>query len=181
MMKNKILSITVVLIVFGCSSNAPTYTAEDFRCYPDVVYLIRHAEKQIIKGEKNPELTKLGFSRAEALADSLAPLIEGIVYSSEFTRSQQTVIPLAKKWNTDVQIHRAGDPDGQVAKALSHCGRTVIIAGHSNTVPGLIKLFGIKDEVIIDDSQYGDLYMIRWENKSPVLSIRYVGNKNSDE
>ena len=140
-----------------------------------------HVSRLIFSQRVMLELTKLGFSRAEALADSLAPLIEGIVYSSEFTRSQQTVIPLAKKWNTDVQIHRAGDPDGQVAKALSHCGRTVIIAGHSNTVPGLIKLFGIKDEVIIDDSQYGDLYMIRWENKSPVLSIKYVGNKNSDE
>ena len=180
-MKNKILSIIVVFIVFGCSPNAPTYTAEDFQCYPDVVYLIRHAEKQIIKGEKNPELTKRGFSRAEALADSLAPLIEGIVYSSELTRSQQTVIPLAKKWNVDLKIHRAGDPSGQVAKAVSHCGKSVIIAGHSNTVPGLIKLFGIKDEVTIEDSQYGDLYMIRWENKSPVLSITFVGDKNSDE
>ena len=37
------------------------------------------------------------------------------------------------------------------------------------------------NEVIIDDSQYGDLYMIRWENKSPVLSITFVGDKNSDE
>ena len=32
-------------------------------------------------------------------------------------------------------------------KALSHCGKIVIISGHSNTVPKLINLFGIKDEI----------------------------------
>ena len=106
---------------------------------------------------------------------------------SEFSNARNLVdvgsglLGPAKKWNVDLKIHRAGDPSGQVAKAVSHCGKSVIIAGHSNTVPGLIKLFGIKDEVVIEDSQYGDLYMIRWENKSPVLSITFVGDKNSDE
>ena len=60
-------------------------------------------------------------------------------------------------------------------KALSHCGKIVIIAGHSNTVPKLINLFGIKDEIKIEDNQYGDLYMISWQNSLPKLTITHVG------
>ena len=121
MRSNKILSIIALFLAIGCSSNEPEINIEDYRCYPNTIYLIRHAEKQKIKGSKNPELTRQGFSRANILADSLGYLMEGIIYSSEFARSQQTVVPLSEKWNTDIKIHRAGDPDGQIDKALSHC------------------------------------------------------------
>jgi len=176
MSSNKILSIIALFLAIACSSNEPELNIEDFRCYPNTIYLIRHAEKQKIKGNKNPELTRQGFSRANILADSLGYLMEGIIYSSEFARSQQTVVPLSEKWNTNIKIHRASDPDGQIDKALSHCGKIVIIAGHSNTLPELINLFGIKDEITIEDEQYGDLYMIRWQNSLPILTITHVGD-----
>ena len=133
-------------------------------------------KRQKIKGNENPELTRKGFARSEVLADSLGYLIEGIIYSSEFARSQQTVSPLSERWNADIKIHRASDPDGQVEKALQHCGKIVIISGHSNTVPTLINLFGIKDEITIDDNQYGDLFMISWENSLPILTVTHVGD-----
>ena len=176
MRSNKISFILALLFIISCASNEPSFSAEDFKCYPKMVYLIRHAEKQKIKGNENPELTKKGFARSEVLADSLGYLIEGIIYSSEFARSQQTVSPLSERWNADIKIHRASDPDGQVEKALQHCGKIVIISGHSNTVPTLINLFGIKDEITIDDNQYGDLFMISWENSLPILTVTHVGD-----
>jgi phosphohistidine phosphatase SixA len=175
MIKIKLSKILLLVCLFGCASSIKPYSTKDFQCYPDAVYLIRHAEKQIIKGEQDPELTKSGFNRATALADSLGHISNGVIYSSEFKRAQQTVNPLASVWGTKVNIQNSHDPDRQIKRALSHCSKTVIISGHSNTIPNLISLFGIEDEVEISDDQYGDLYLIRWENNVPYLNDLQVG------
>ena len=53
--------IIAIISIQGCISSKSAYSVDDFQCYPQAVYLFRHAEKQKIKGEKNPELTKEGF------------------------------------------------------------------------------------------------------------------------
>lgn len=170
----KIISLFIMLWILGCAPSTPAYSADSFQCYPKSVYLFRHAEKQIIKGEKNPELTKDGFARADALAEVLKDVQDGVVYASEFKRTQQTVNPLASVWQTDVNIQTAHDPEGQIERALSHCKKTVIISGHSNTIPNLIGLFGIVDEITISDDQYGDLFQIQWKDGKPVLTVTQV-------
>tara|TARA_B100001750_G_scaffold241884_1_gene254248 strand:+ start:1188 stop:1757 length:570 start_codon:yes stop_codon:yes gene_type:complete len=173
----KIITIACLIMMgmIGCVPSTPIYSVESFHCYPESVYLFRHAEKQIIKGEKDPELTIDGFKRSNALAEALKDVQNGVVYSSEFKRTQQTVNPLASVWNTNVNIHTAHDPEGQIKRALSHCVKTVIISGHSNTIPNLIRLFGITDEITISDDQYGDLFQIEWQDGKPILTITQVG------
>ena len=168
--------IFIILIQFsGCTAPKSTYQTEDFTCYPKAVYLFRHAEKQIIKGEDNPELTRAGFSRSNLLAQAMADITPGLIYSSEYTRTQQTVAPLAKQWSSDIIIKTAKDPEAQVEAALSNCNKHVIIAGHSNTIPNLISLFGVMEEITIEDNQYGDLFIIEWENAKPNLRVEQVG------
>ena len=168
--------IFIILIQFsGCIAPKSTYQTEDFTCYPKAVYLFRHAEKQIIKGEDNPELTRAGFSRSNVLAQAMADITPGLIYSSEYTRTQQTVAPLAKQWSSDIIIKTAKDPEAQVEAALSNCNKHVIIAGHSNTIPNLISLFGVMEEITIEDNQYGDLFIIEWENAKPKLRVEQVG------
>ena len=180
LMKNfkKINILLIASLVFSCAPKFEFNDIENFQCYPNVVYIFRHAEKQKIKGEKNPELTKLGYERAKILADSMKYVSSGIIYSSEFSRTQQTVSELSTTWNTNSKIHRSSDPQGQVKKALSQCSKNVFISGHSNTIPTLIKLFGIVEEITIEDSQYGDLFQIRWKEKKPFLLISQVGPKS---
>ena len=168
--------IFIILIQFsGCIAPKSTYQTEDFTCYPKAVYLFRHAEKQIIKGEDNPELTRAGFFRSNVLAQAMADITPGLIYSSEYTRTQQTVAPLAKQWSSDIIIKTAKDPEAQVEAALSNCNKHVIIAGHSNTIPNLISLFGVMEEITIEDNQYGDLFIIEWENAKPKLRVEQVG------
>ena len=168
--------IFIILIQFsGCTAPKSTYQTEDFTCYPKAVYLFRHAEKQIIKGEDNPELTRAGFSRSNLLAQAMADITPGLIYSSEYTRTQQTVAPLAKQWSSDIIIKTAKDPEAQVEAALSNCNKHVIIAGHSNTIPNLISLFGVMEKITIEDNQYGDLFIIEWENAKPKLRVEQVG------
>ena len=168
--------IFIILIQFsGCIAPKSTYQTEDFTCYPKAVYLFRHAEKQIIKGEDNPELTRAGFFRSNVLAQAMADITPGLIYSSEYTRTQQIVAPLAKQWSCDIIIKTAKDPEAQVEAALSNCNKHVIIAGHSNTIPNLISLFGVMEEITIEDNQYGDLFIIEWENAKPKLRVEQVG------
>ena len=174
----KQIQLFIIIAIFftkGCSSTTSAYSVENFQCYPDKVYLFRHAEKQKIKGEKNPELTKSGFFRADALSDSLSAIQNGVIFSSEFKRTQQTVNPLSKEWYSDIIIHTASDPEGQVEKALTQCNKIVIISGHSNTIPNLIRLFGINESIEIKDDQHGDLFTIVWENRLPKLLITHIG------
>jgi hypothetical protein len=51
----------------------------------------------------------------------------------------------------------------------------VVIAGHSNTIPHLISLFGIQDEIYIEDNQYGDLFIVQWQEGKPSLTIEHFG------
>ena len=99
----------------------------------------------------------------------------GLIYSSEYARTQQTAAPLAKQWSTDINIKTAKDPEAQVDIALANCNQHVIIVGHSNTIPNLISLFGGVEAITIEDNQYGDLFIIEWENAKPQLRIEYVG------
>ena len=168
--------IFIILIqFFGCTAPNSTYQTEDFTCYPKAVYLFRHAEKQIIKGEDNPELTKAGFVRSNALAEAMTDITAGLIYSSEYARTQQTVAPLANQWGSDIIIKTAKNPEAQIEAALSNCNQHVIIAGHSNTIPNLISLFGVVEEITIEDNQYGDLFIIEWEDGKPQLRIEQVG------
>ena len=51
----------------------------------------------------------------------------------------------------------------------------MIISGHSNTIPNLIRLFGINESIEIKDDQHGDLFTIVWENRLPKLLITHIG------
>ncbi len=146
------------------------------QCTPSVVYLFRHAEKEIIEGEDDPDLTAEGRDRSEALAEALKDVKSAVLYSSQYRRTRQTLAPLGKVWSVETRIVQAQKPKEQIDVILeSHCGETVIISGHSNTIPNLISLLGITEEITIADDQYGDLFAVRWKNRTPELTIQQVG------
>ncbi|HIB02665.1 MAG TPA: hypothetical protein EYO34_04815 [Candidatus Marinimicrobia bacterium] len=146
-------------------------------CRPSVVYLIRHAEKMIIPGEDDPDLTSEGFERAEALALAMSTIEAGAVYSSQYKRTQQTVAPLTKAWSVEAVVISADDPEKQIDVLFkNNCDQNVVIAGHSNTLPGLIELLVIPEKITIEDDQYGDLYVVRWKDGIPTLTVDHVGN-----
>ena len=151
--------------------------AAEEACRPAAVYLFRHAEKMIITGEEDPDLTSEGFKRAEALALAMSDIEAGAVYSSQYKRTRQTIAPLAKAWSVETVIISADDPEKQIDVLFkNHCGENVVIAGHSNTLPGLIDLLAIPEKITIEDNQYGDLYVVLWKDGTPTLKVDHVGN-----
>ncbi|MFC3031629.1 SixA phosphatase family protein [Pseudoalteromonas fenneropenaei] len=123
------------------------------------IFLFRHAEKQ---AGQDPELTLQGKARAERLAELIAPLQPTLLFSTDYLRTTQTIAPLAKVVNLPVQIYNPKNLNN-FAKALSAMSGTVVVVGHSNTTPALLKaLTGINKT--IPESQFDVIY---WLKKSP--------------
>lgn len=63
------------------------------------------------------------------------------VFSSQTTRTIQTAQP-PQAAGVEVQTYDPSKPEPMVAKVKALKGGAVLVVGHSNTVPGLVRLFG---------------------------------------
>ena len=125
------------------------------------IYLLRHAEKRADQGD-DPDLTRPGRTRARVLARILGSQEIDRIYSSEYRRTHFTVLPLAVKVGLPIYTVDAGDGESLVRRLLNdHLGETVVVCGHSNTIPALIKGLGVREAVEIPEGRYGDLFVVR--------------------
>lgn len=140
------------------------------------VVLVRHAEKSATPPD-NPALSPEGQKRAQALARLLAGASIKALYATEFARTQQTVQPLASELGLGVTQIKANDADALVTDILSnHRGETVLVAGHSNTVPVIIEKLRGANVPQIADTEYDRLFVVTVYRfgKAKVLELRYA-------
>jgi len=156
-------SLILFLMLLSCtacqksSSESPVTT----------IYLVRHAEK--IKGVKDPDLSPSGFQRAKKLADTLRSLPIEQTYATQYKRTQQTVAEVAKSIEKKTIIYKA-HAIKKLGQTLTQTypGKHVLVAGHSNTIPKIIKELGVKEEITIDyKTGYDDLYVVFWRKGKP--------------
>ncbi|MEE8410378.1 MAG: phosphoglycerate mutase family protein [Myxococcota bacterium] len=122
------------------------------------VYLVRHAEKA--QGD-DPGLTEEGAARAQGLVVVLGAAGLSAVFATQYRRTQQTVAPVAEAAGLAVQTVRASETR-QLADRIRarHRGQTVLAAAHSNTLPELIAALGVRERVVIESDDYGDLFVV---------------------
>ena len=123
--------------------------------------LVRHAEKGT-DDARDPSLSDVGKARADRLAQLLsdAPLMA--VYATVYRRTQQTAQPVADGHGMVVTTYDAKMADAAFASQLraAHAHGTVLVVGHSNTVPGIAAaLSGTVVEAMQDD-QFDRIYRI---------------------
>lgn len=155
-------------------------------CLPDTVYLVRHTEKQKIPGERDPDLSKKGVERAKSLAQALKDTTVNKVFASQYKRTQQTVAPTSKIKKLEVIVRDAKAVKDLSDEIMSSCNETILVAGHSNTVPQLLKSLGLKFEVTVagknlrfepviylnDKEDYGSLFKVTFsKDGSPELEL----------
>ena len=122
--------------------------------------LVRHAEKAV-DGTKNPDLTKEGYLRAEKLKSLFQNAEIGAIYSTEYKRTQQTVQPLADHLNLKIQSYDPRDKEFLKSISKPQKGKTVVISGHSNTIPFLVnELIGEERFEQLDDSEYDKIFIV---------------------
>jgi broad specificity phosphatase PhoE len=127
---------------------------------------MRHAEKMTsIPEDKDPPLAPAGEARALELAQLFgrAPKGEGLdaIIVSEFRRTQDTVRPLANRLGIPVIVVPADDPAGAAKRAVSeNRGGRVLIVGHSDTVPEIVKELSGVDVGPMSEADYGIVYVV---------------------
>lgn len=126
---------------------------------PVLVYLVRHAEKAVVPGD-DPPLSKAGTERAEALDAMLAHAGVTHIFATQYGRTLQTIDPLARRQGLVVETIKAGDDETQLDALRALPGGSVaVVAGHSNTIPGLVRKLG-GQAPDLTDTQYDRLFLV---------------------
>jgi phosphohistidine phosphatase SixA len=122
------------------------------------VVVVRHAEKGA--GE-DPDLDEVGKARSDRLQRMLASLPVSAVFASEFRRTQATVKALCDTRKLSIEVVPAAKTKELAARVRQdHLGETVVVAGHSNTVPALLKALGVTETVVMAEEDYDWLYVV---------------------
>ena len=129
-------------------------------------FLIRHAEKdRTDSSNKNPQLNEKGLERAENWNQFFSSFNIDAVYSTNYNRTLQTVAPTAKAHNLEVTFYNPFTIDVEKLKS-DNKGKTVLVVGHSNTIPYLVnKLIGKEIYADIDDHINSNLYIVTISSK----------------
>ena len=140
-----------------------------------VVFLVRHAEKADPES-KDPDLSAEGRSRAEALAQIVKDVGVTAIFATEFKRTQQTAAPLSKLTSIPIKTVPAKDTAALIAKLKKTQG-SVLVVGHSNTLPEIIRALGVREPITIPDTAYDDLFVVKTETSPPELIHRQYSDK----
>jgi phosphohistidine phosphatase SixA len=142
------------------------------------VVLVRHAEK--VDDSADPALSEAGVRRAAALADALRDADVGAIYTTQFRRTRDTAAPLARRLGIDATVVQAGGPTTAHARAVAERvlaherSGTVLVVGHSNTVPAIIQALGAADVGEIADDEYHHLFIVQVSaNGARLIRSRY--------
>lgn len=149
------LAMLLAAALGGCASRAP-------RAEPPAVtfIVVRHAEK--IDASRDPDLSPAGHARAQVLAHNLDRRDLVAIYGTEFKRTGQTVAPTAAAHALPVMAYLSAQPAAEFAAALkaTHRRGVVLIAGHSNTVPGIVAALCNCETAPMADHEYDRLSSI---------------------
>lgn len=134
------VSVSVVFAA-GCvhTPSAAARSAADAEAAPAATYIVlRHGEK-VDDGSRDPALGEAGQARAARIAATLRDAPLEAVYATAYRRTQSTAAPAAAAHGLEVRTYEAGSPAAAFAAELraAHPRGTVLVVGHSNTVPAL--------------------------------------------
>lgn len=158
---NKILVFFVLSAAFAVS-----VFAQDA---PTVIIVVRHGEKQTgDPANTDPSLSEAGAKRAQSLIQVAEEAGVSVIYTTQFRRARETAQPLADKLKIPViPLEVSGANLNTYSSALAkeiltkHLGKTVLVIGHTNTVPQMVEELGGKLPPAIDDAtEFDRLYVV---------------------
>ena len=130
------------------------------------VFVVRHAEKISNEDER---LSEAGRARAAHLARMLANAGISGVYATNTERATDTAKPLADALGRKVRIYDEVAPFVETLRK-EHAKQAVLVVGHSNTVPQILKALGCAEAVTT--AEYDDLFVVVPKSGSAATLIR---------
>ena len=169
MKKAKKLGLTMLLFL-----NIAAVFVAPAEAQQTTVILVRHAERV---DASTDALNEAGKARARRLVDLLSAAGITAVYSTPFVRTRDTAQPLAQSLGLSL-IETAAPAGASFAQSVAqqvlrdHKGRTVLVVGHSNTTPEVIKALGAPAVPAIPDGEYDNLYVVQVDANGKATLIR---------
>jgi len=160
----------------SCSCEAPLPEAGTV-----VIYIVRHAEKEVIPESapeaerKDPPLSQAGQLRALGLAEDLPVRDIKAVYVTDTKRCRDTASAVLALNGVKPVIYPARDVSGLADRIRRRRGQSVLVVGHSNTIPPLLAELGVEEMVLIPEDQYGDLWVVTLTGQEATLETRRYG------
>ena len=166
------------------------------------MFILRHAERAEYD-ERDGNLSKAGETRALNLARLLREVGVSTIITTEAKRSKQTAEPLARSLGLTLTTIKTRSPqtppappakdeiflvidrqpgwEADYAKQLMddirshHKDDVVVIIGHQNTVPAIVRATGYTGEVNIGDYEHDDIFVVVPKESGPptVLRLNY--------
>ena len=122
-----------------------------------LILLVRHAERVPAAMTDDAPLTDAGKARAQKLSALLAQAGIKTIFVTRFRRTIDTAQPLADALHIMPTVE--SDTLQLIAKLRTHLDENVLVVGHSDTVPDVIKAFG-GPTVTIGDDDFDALYVL---------------------
>ena len=119
-------------------------------------YVMRHLQKAT--GD-DPGLTEEGHRNAARLADILADDPPSAIYVSSTRRARETAAPLASRLGLAPKTYDPRDTPALIAAVAAEPG-TVLIVGHSNTVPEIVERLGGTRPADLAETDFGDVWRV---------------------
>jgi broad specificity phosphatase PhoE len=138
------------------------------------LFLVRHAERA--DDSADTALSPKGEARAASLAKLLRDAGISAIYVTQFRRTAQTAGPLAELLKIAPTAMQAKDIAGMVTKIRTdHAHHAVLVVGHSDTLPNIIKAFGSQENVEIAHDEFDALFVVvpRSNQEPLLLRLRY--------
>lgn len=137
------------------------------------IYLVRHAEKET---GSDPVLTANGNKRAGDLMRYLKGKNVKRIYVTQFKRTQMTGDSLRIQLGIDTVHYQASENGIDLFNKIAAHGdfnKTILIIGHSNTVPDYIKKAGVANYPVTDipDAEFDNIYKVYY--RRPFLFSRF--------
>lgn len=148
-----LVALSLGLAACAASPSSPTAVA--------TYVVVRHAEKGA-GDPKDPSLTEAGLERADALARQFAGKPLTAVYATAYKRTQQTALPSAQASEIGVTTYDAAGSITEFAAGLraGHAPGTVLVVGHSNTVPEIVSALCDCPIAPMSDTDYGRVFEV---------------------
>jgi broad specificity phosphatase PhoE len=141
------------------------------------VILVRHAEKAD-QPANDPPLTEQGIARAQSLVQVVRDAGVTAIVTTQFQRTRLTAKPAAEALGItpDVVEARGANHAATVAGFVKekHAGKTVLVVGHSNTIPEIVAALGAPHPGVIGDPTHDNLFIVTLdEGKAKLVRAKY--------
>lgn len=173
------IKIKFLLCICFCMTISAHISAQDAH-FKGTIYIVRHGEKDT---GANPALSLAGQKRAGDLFRELKNEQVDLILVSQYRRTAMTADSLRIYKNIPMLQYKAdatGESLFQSIQANAATAKNILVVGHSNTLPVIVKKAGVANhpQADIPDYEYDNLFIVKQTKHGAKVVAKKFGDKS---